>query len=140
MLMTAADYRESLRRYRPRVYLRGEAVASVADAPAFLPGINAIGLTYDYALSPELRRLMIARQHTSGRDVNRMIHLDNNVQDLLYKLEAVRVVCRETGCAQRYLGHDSLAALFQTTFVMDAETGGELAPFSTGHLGITMEA
>ncbi len=134
MFMSSIEYRESLRRYRPRVFLGGEAVASVADTPAFLPGINAIGLTYDYALSPDLRRLMVGRQHTSGRDVNRMIHLDRDVQDLLYKLEAVRVVCRETGCAQRYLGHDGLAALFQTTYAMEAETGGDSHQRLTAYL------
>ena len=31
--MSAADYRESLRRYRPRVWVDGERVESVADAP-----------------------------------------------------------------------------------------------------------
>jgi aromatic ring hydroxylase len=34
MLMTAADYRESLRRLKPVVYVDGRAVASVADEPA----------------------------------------------------------------------------------------------------------
>ena len=33
MLMNAADYRESLRRYWPRVFVDGRAVESVADAP-----------------------------------------------------------------------------------------------------------
>ena len=31
MLMSAADYRESLRRYRPRVFVDGQRVESVAD-------------------------------------------------------------------------------------------------------------
>ena len=34
MLMTAADYRESLRALKPRVFVNGEAVPSVADAPS----------------------------------------------------------------------------------------------------------
>ena len=49
MLMTAADYRESLRRYRPRVFVDGRAVDSVADEPLLAPGIAAIGVTYDFA-------------------------------------------------------------------------------------------
>lgn len=39
-LMTGADYRESLRRYKPRVFVDGRAVASVADDPALQPGIT----------------------------------------------------------------------------------------------------
>jgi aromatic ring hydroxylase len=34
MLMNAADYRESLRRYSPRVFVNGRRVDSVADEPS----------------------------------------------------------------------------------------------------------
>src|SRR5699024_10906992 len=44
MLMTADDYRESLRSYRPRVYVNGSQVESVADEPLLQPGINAVGV------------------------------------------------------------------------------------------------
>ena len=49
-LMSGDDFRESLRRYKPRVFLDGQQVASVVDERGFGPGINAIALTYDYAL------------------------------------------------------------------------------------------
>ena len=62
MLMTAAAYRDSLRRLRPRVFVNGEAIESVADAPALAPGIAAIGVTYDFAHRPEHAALMTARQ------------------------------------------------------------------------------
>jgi 4-hydroxybutyryl-CoA dehydratase/vinylacetyl-CoA-Delta-isomerase len=52
-LMSGDDFRESLRRYKPRVFLDGRQVASVADERGFGPGINAIALTYDYALKPQ---------------------------------------------------------------------------------------
>ena len=42
LLMTGDDFRESLRAYRPRVYLDGRLVDSVADEPGFAPGINAL--------------------------------------------------------------------------------------------------
>ena len=38
MLMSGNDYRESLRRYRPRVYVNGQQVRSVADEPLLAPG------------------------------------------------------------------------------------------------------
>ena len=50
MQMNAAEYRESLRRCKPRVWVDGERIECVADAPQLRPGINAMGVTYDYAL------------------------------------------------------------------------------------------
>ena len=44
-----------------------------------------------------------------------MLHIDESSTDLLYKLEAVRLVCQECGCAQRYLAHDALNGIFQAT-------------------------
>src|SRR6266850_2798222 len=120
-MLTAQEYRESLRRYRPRVFVDGEAVESVADEPRLAPGIAAIGVTYDFATRPEYAEVMTAKQATSGRTVNRLAHLNGHTQDLLQKLEAVRLVCRESGCAQRYLTHDGLNALSAATAVADAE-------------------
>ena len=106
-IMSAAEYRESLRRYRPRVFVDGHRVESVADEPRFEPGIRAVGVTYDFAQRPEYGGLMLAEQATSGATVNRMLHINRHTDDLLSKLEAVRLLCRETGCAQRYLTHDA---------------------------------
>ena len=120
MLMTAADYRDSLRRYKPRVFVNGEKIDSVADAPSLAPGIAGVGVTYDFAHVPEHRTLMTARQATSGKTVNRMVHINETSTDLLYKLEAVRLVCREVGCAVRYLTHDAMNGIFQATARTDA--------------------
>jgi len=123
MLMTAADYRESLRGYKPRVFVNGNRVESVADEPLLAPGIAAIGVTYDYAHRPEHALPMKARQGTSGKTVNRMLHIDTSSTDLLYKLEAVRLVCKTSGCAQRYLSHDALNGIFQATGRIDDAHG-----------------
>lgn len=119
MLMTAADYRDSLRRYSPRVFINGQAVASVADEPLLAPGVNAVGITYDFAHKVEHSALMTARQGTSGKTVNRMLHINETSTDLLYKLEAVRLVCKVSGCAQRYLTHDALNGIFQASKLTD---------------------
>ena len=126
MLMSAADYRESLRRYRPRVFINGQRVESVADEPLLAPGVAAVGVTYDFALKEQHLPLMTARQGTSGKTVNRMLHICETSTDLLYKLEAVRLVCCESGCAQRYLSHDGLNAIFQATRRMDANHGTDV--------------
>ena len=122
-LMSGQDYRESLRRYRPRVFLDGQSVASVADEPGFQPGINAVALTYDFALQPRYAKLMTAVQSTSGKRVNRLSHINTSSGDLLNKLEAVRLVCQETGCAQRYLTHDALNAIAQVSARIDDARG-----------------
>ncbi|MGZ9075394.1 MAG: 4-hydroxyphenylacetate 3-hydroxylase N-terminal domain-containing protein, partial [Burkholderiaceae bacterium] len=121
MLMSSQDYRESLRRLRPRVYVDGHAVESVADEASLAPGVNALGLSYDYALRENLAPVMRARAGT--HEINRMNAIPSSSQDLLNKLEAVRLLCQETGCAQRYLGGDGLAALRQATHRIDADKG-----------------
>jgi hypothetical protein len=94
-LMSGKDFRESLRERKPRVFVDGRAVDSVADEPALQPGINAIALTYDLALQARYAPLMTAVQQTSGRRVNRLSHINTSSGDLLYKLEAVRLVCQD---------------------------------------------
>ena len=122
-MMSSEEYRESLRRLKPRVFVDGEAIACVADAPQLRPGVNAIGVSYDYARRAELAPLMTATQSSSGRTVNRMLHLNESAGDLLNKLEAVRLLCQETGCAQRYLAHDALNALAQVSARIDDAKG-----------------
>ena len=121
--MDGAGYRESLRRLKPVVYVDGRRVDSVADEPSLAPGVNALAVSYEYARDPTLAPLMLARQTASGRTVNRMLHVDESAGDLLNKLEAVRILCQETGCAQRYLAHDALCALARATSDIDDARG-----------------
>ncbi|WP_420465247.1 4-hydroxyphenylacetate 3-hydroxylase family protein [Panacagrimonas sp.] len=123
MLMTAPDYRESLRAYRPQVYVDGRSVDCVADEPALAPGVRAIGLTYDYAHRADFAPLMTAVQHTTGKTVNRFTHIGMSAGDLLNKLEATRLVCQETGCAQRYLTYDAMNAIGQVSARIDDAKG-----------------
>ena len=123
MLMSAADYRESLRRLHPVVHVDGRRIESVADEPALAPGINAIGVSYDFALRESTQALMRAEVSDFDGPINRMLAMPRSSADLLNKLEAVRLVCQETGCAQRYLAGDALTAIFHGTTRIDAEAG-----------------
>lgn len=67
MFMSGKDFRESLRAYKPSVYVNGRKVKSVAGDADLAPGINAIGLTYDYALRPELAPLMRSPKPSAAR-------------------------------------------------------------------------
>jgi len=122
-LMSGDDYRESLRRCKPVVYVDGRRVESVADEPALAPGVNALAYTYDFARDAQFAPVALATQASRGRQVNRMLHVDESAGDLLNKLEAVRLLCQETGCAQRYLAHDALNALAQVTARIDDAKG-----------------
>lgn len=125
MLMSAAEYRDSLRSYSPRVFVDGDRIASVADEPRLLPGINAIGVTYDYALQPAHAALALAPHTSRAGQVNRFLSLNRDSNDLLAKLEFTRLTCQETGCAMRYLSMDGLNAVWQLTHRLDAAVGGE---------------
>ncbi len=119
-LMNSQDYCESLREYKPNVYVRGTKIDSVVDSEVLAPGVNAIGMTYDFARLSEHREYALATQHTSGRTVNRFVHINRDTEDLLSKLEYVRALCQITGCAMRYLTMDGLNALYQSTNQIDS--------------------
>ncbi|MGH7802613.1 MAG: 4-hydroxyphenylacetate 3-hydroxylase family protein [Thermodesulfobacteriota bacterium] len=127
-MKTPEEYVESLRRLHPIVYIKGKLVESVPDEPLLKPGINAISLTYEYALKPEHSDIMIATSHVTGKEVSRLLHINTNTDDLLKKLEMTRLLCRRAGCAQRYLTHDALNALYEITFSVDDEFNTEYHP------------
>ncbi|HEY7535031.1 MAG TPA: 4-hydroxyphenylacetate 3-hydroxylase N-terminal domain-containing protein [Thermodesulfobacteriota bacterium] len=124
-MKTPEEYVESLRRLNPTVYIKGKLVESVPDEPLLKPGINAISLTYEYALKPEYKDIMLATSHISGMEVSRLLHINTNTDDLLKKLEMTRLLCRTAGCAQRYLTHDALNALYEVTHRADEEINTE---------------
>jgi len=119
--MTSKDYQESLRALKPVVYVDGRLIESVADEPSLSPGIQALGVTYDMVHNPALAPLMLA--NSNGKTVPRMLHINESAGDLLNKLEAIRVLCQETGCAQRYLAHDALNAIAQVSARIDDAHG-----------------
>ena len=78
MLMSAADYRESLRRLHPVVYVDGRRIESVADEPLLAPGINAIGVSYDFALRESTQALMRTEGPDFDGPINRMLAIPRN--------------------------------------------------------------
>ncbi len=124
MLMSAVDYRQSLRRLSPVVYVGGTLVDSVADDPRLEPGINATGITYDFARNDAHRAVMVTAG-LDGAPTNRFLAINRSRQDLLDKLEAVRLTCQYAGCTQRYLTHDAFNALWEATWQIEQRSGGE---------------
>jgi 4-hydroxybutyryl-CoA dehydratase/vinylacetyl-CoA-Delta-isomerase len=123
-MMTGAEYVESLRRRKPRVFYKGERLAAPYDHPAIVPHVRTAAVTYDLARAPEHAEVMTATSHLTGAKVSRFTHLFWSVDDLLKKIAMLRLVGQETGtCFQRCVGLDGLNAIWSVTYEMDQAKG-----------------
>ena len=124
MLMTSAQYVESLRKMKTRVYMFGEKVENWVDHPIIRPSIDCIGATYDLAHSPEYADLMTAKSNITGETVNRFTHLHQSADDLVKKIKMQRLLGQKTAsCFQRCVGMDAFNAVFSTTYEIDKKYG-----------------
>jgi 4-hydroxybutyryl-CoA dehydratase/vinylacetyl-CoA-Delta-isomerase len=123
-IATKQDYVQSLKNLRHVVYYNGERVEDVTEHPAFRPHINSAALTYELALRPEHEALLTATSHLTGRKINRFTHIHQSVDDLIKKVQMMRLIAHETGsCFQRCVGFDALNALYMTTYDADRNHG-----------------
>jgi len=124
MIRSKEDYLQSLRKLKPVIYYRGKRVEDVTAHPAFAPHINAAAKTYELALRPEFEDLMIATSHLTGKKINRFTHIHQSREDLIKKVQMLRLISHETGsCYQRCVGFDAMNALYSTTFEIDEKHG-----------------
>ncbi len=96
-IMTKKDYIQSLKELHHAVYYNGKRVEDVTEHPALRPHINAAALTYELALRPEHEALMTAVSHLSGKKINRFTHIHQTVDDLIKKVQMLRLIAHETG-------------------------------------------
>jgi len=123
-LKTPEQYVESLRQLNIRAYVGGERVASVVDHPAIAPHINTVAKTYELAHHAEHREVMTAISHLSGERVHRYTHIFQSADDLVKKIQMLRLLGQTTGtCFQRCVGLDALNALYATSFEIDKAEG-----------------
>lgn len=126
IMMTAAQYEESLRKLNLVVYMFGKKVENVVDNPIIRPSMNAVAMTYELAHRPEYEDIMTATSHISGKKINRFCHIHQSVDDLIKKSKMGRLLGSQTGCCfQRCVGMDAINALSMTTFDIDAKYGTE---------------
>ena len=124
MLMTGAQYIESLRKLDTRVYMFGEKIDNWVDHPMIRPSINCIAVTYDLAQDPQYADLMTAKSNLTGETVNRFGHLHQSTDDLRKKVKMQRLLGQKTAsCFQRCVGMDAFNAVFSTTFETDKKYG-----------------
>jgi 4-hydroxybutyryl-CoA dehydratase / vinylacetyl-CoA-Delta-isomerase len=124
MIKTKEDYVKSLKELGHTVYYRGKRVEDITRHPAFMPHINAAAKTYELALQPEHEELMNAISHLTGGKVNRFTHIHQSRDDLIKKVQMMRLVSHATGsCFQRCVGFDAINSLYSTTFEIDEKYG-----------------
>ncbi|MEG0292089.1 MAG: 4-hydroxyphenylacetate 3-hydroxylase N-terminal domain-containing protein [Anaerovoracaceae bacterium] len=124
MLMTGAQYIESLRKLNTRVYMFGEKIENWVDHPMIRPSINCIAVTYDLAQDPEYADLMTAKSSITGETINRFGHLHQSTEDLKKKVKMQRLCGQKTAsCFQRCVGMDAFNAVFSTTYEVDQAHG-----------------
>ena len=121
-IRNGADYIESLRGRKLKIYLFGELIEEPTDHPMIRPSINAVAKTYD--LANEEPDLVSAPSSLIGQKVNRFLHITENVMDLVSQNRMQRRLGQLTAtCFQRCVGMDALNSLYSTTFEMDAKYG-----------------
>ena len=124
MIKTKEDYINSLKKQKLNVYYKGQRVEDVTTHPALIPHINAAAKTYELALQPENEDLMTAISHLTGNRINRFTHIHQSVDDLIKKVQMLRLISHETGsCYQRCVGFDAMNALYSTTYEIDEAHG-----------------
>ena len=119
-ITTKEDYVQSLKDLHHVVYYNGKRVNDVTQHPALRPHVNSAALTYELALRPEYEALMTATSHLTGKKINRFTHIHQSIDDLIKKVQMLRLIAHETGsCFQRCVGFDALNAVYMTTFDTD---------------------
>lgn len=123
-IRTGAEYIESLRGRKLRVFLLGEQVEEPVDHPIIRPSINAVAATYDLAASdPELASAM---SPYTGERINRFLHVAESANDLVMQNKMQRRLGQLTGtCFQRCVGMDAINSLHSVTFDIDEAHGTE---------------
>lgn len=125
-IVTAQDYIMSLKSQGHVVYYNGRRVEDVTEHPGIRPHVNAAAMTYELALRPEYEEVMTATSHLTGKKINRFTHIHQSVDDLIKKVQMLRLIAHETGtCFQRCVGFDGLNAVYMTSYDTDKRYGTE---------------
>ena len=94
-----------------KIFFLGKKIEDPLRHPIIKASINSVVLTYDLAQDPYYKQLMTAQSALSGETVNRFCHLHQSTEDLMAKVNMLRLLGQKTGtCFQRCVGMDALNA------------------------------
>ncbi len=123
-MKTVAEYLDSLRKMKPRVFVLGEQIDNAVDHPMIRPSINAVAATYRLAEEPEYRDLIVTISPITGKEINRFTHIAASSDDLVKRVKINRILGQRTGtCFMRCTGMDGFNALYATSFDIDQKMG-----------------
>lgn len=123
-MMNGTGYIESLRKMNPRVYYQGERLTDPYDHPAIRPHVRTAAVTYDLAHDPKHADRMTAVSSLTGERISRFTHLFSSPEDLIRKIEMLRLIGQETGtCFQRCVGLDGINAIWSVAYEVDRAKG-----------------
>ena len=121
-LLSAEDYRNSLKKRGLKIFFDGQLVEEPTDHPVIKPSINAMALTYE--LGQTEPDLAMAHSSISNLTVSRFLHIAESANDLVLQNKMQRRLGQLSGtCFQRCVGMDALNSLHSTTFEIDEKYG-----------------
>ncbi|MFC1995422.1 4-hydroxyphenylacetate 3-hydroxylase N-terminal domain-containing protein [Chloroflexota bacterium] len=117
---TAEQYLEDMRNLKRTIYVYGEKVENYVDHPAIRPPINCVAKTYEAALVPEFKSVMVAKSHLDGKETSIFNITYQSKDNLIQRCQVQRLIPRLTGyCSYRCLGSTLLSALYDLTYEID---------------------
>lgn len=123
-MRTREMYLEDLSHMNTRIFMWGKQVEEFWKDPQILAGINAMSTTFDYANNPEHEDSMTTISSLTNEKINRFTHLYQSPDDMLKRVDSLRVLCHETGhCVGRCVGIDGLHALGVVSYDTDQQYG-----------------
>jgi len=137
-MKSGAEYVESLKSLRPRIFLGGRQVELLED-PTTLTVVRANARVYDLGLDPRHAGVMTAASE-DGRTVSRCLYPPRNTADLEKRAEMAVLTSQQLGtCNYRCVGQDALTALAATTWEMDRDLGTDYHERLMHHLACLQE-
>ena len=123
-LKNGAEYIESLKKLKPRIYYQGKKIKNVVKHPATAPHVRSAAMTYALANQKKYKDLATATSHLTGRRISRFTHVHQNIEDLVKKIKLLRILGQKTGtCFQRCVGFDGINSVYSVTYETDQKYG-----------------
>jgi len=134
-LRMPAEYLESVKRLRPRVYLNGRRVDSILENPVTKTVVDSIAKVYEMAQDPAYKDVMTAHSPFIEDTISRCVHIFRSREDLEKRVEMAILTSRVLGtCNYRCPACDGLNALASVTYEMDKKLGTDYNKRFTAYL------
>ena len=91
-IRTVEEYKESLRRQSPKVYMDGEEVKNIVDHPGFQVAINNLGVSYELEHDPKYRDIATLTSSLINEEISRWTNIQQNEQDTLAMVRLMKGV------------------------------------------------